>query len=186
VRKGPSLEELTRQANARTIARFSKLAQAALHARGVQVVDLPALPKVRAGYEKVTAAVAKQDLGAAVEALSSFQRLLKRKATSCKKLRQRKYKWARKQLRLIRKAARKQPRKQRKAFLTKLGYDDLRAQLKVVRKRAKNSKLTCPEQSLAYKGFIPELQKTLAKARAAAGIKQPASKKRRRKRGMSR
>lgn len=167
---GPGLEELTRQAAVKNLARLDRLARAALYKIGVQVIDLPALPKVEAAYLPVAAAVKKRDFEGAITALYALRTLLSERRHSCKKVRRRKYRWARKAVRSIRRAA---PRKrdERKRFLELHKWKDLRDQVRIVKKRSRDRQLTCAEKSLAYKNLIRELQQTLAKVTPPDGGK---------------
>ncbi len=160
--KGPSLEELTRLAEAKNLARLDKLAQAALFKLGVQVIDLPALPKLEAVYKPVAAAVKKRRFKKAMDALFALRVELQKKRNDCKKVRRRKYRWAKKAVRTIRRAA---PRKRadRKKFLELHKWKDLRDQVRIVKKRSRDRKLTCAEKSLAYKNLIRDLQQILAR-----------------------
>ncbi len=173
---GPSLEELTRQAAAKNFARLSKIALAALFKVGVRPMDLPALPKIEAAFEPVVAAVKKRDFEGSISALMALRTVLGKRRNSCKKVRRRKFKWAKKAVRTIRKAA---PRKRadRLKFLKLHKWKDLRDQVKIVKKRSRDRKLTCAEKSLAYKNLIGDLRKTLAKVAPPDGEKRKSKRK---------
>jgi serine/threonine protein kinase len=168
--RGPSLEELTRQAATKNFDRLARLASAALFKVGVRPADLPALPKIQAAYGPVIAAVKKRDFEGSISALMALRTLLEGRRNACKKVRRRKFKWAKKAVRSIRKAAPRR-RADRKKFLELHKWKDLRDQVKIVKKRSRDRKLTCAEKSLAYKNLIADLQKTLAKVAPPKGDK---------------
>jgi serine/threonine protein kinase len=171
VMKGPSLEELTRRAAAKNLARLNGLARAALFEIGVNITDLPALPKLEAAYKQIPAAVQKQDFEKAISGLLALRALLDKRRHSCKKVRRRKYRWAITAVRAIRTAA---PRKraERQKFLEHHRWKDLRDQVRIVKERSRDRKLTCAEMSLAYKNLIRDLRQTLAKVAPPDGGRQ--------------
>lgn len=168
VMKGPSLEELTRLAAAKNFVRLGKIARAELYKVGVRPIDLPALPKLAAAYRPLEVALKKQSLEGSLNALFAVRSLLAEKRFSCKKIRRRKYKWAKKAVRTIRKAAPRK-RKLRTEFLELHKWKDLRDQVKIVKKRSRDRKLTCAERSLAYNNLIRDLQQTLTKVAPPSG-----------------
>ncbi len=161
-RTGPSPQEIARLAEARSLRHLEGLARAALLAIGVRVDELPVLPRLRDAYSAVAAATRKGDIARAMDALLALRAELAKRRNRCKKVRRRKYRWARKAVRAIRRAA-PRGRKERRGFLELHRWKDLRDQVRVLKKRSRDRKLTCVEKSLAYARLIPQLRQTLAK-----------------------
>jgi tRNA A-37 threonylcarbamoyl transferase component Bud32 len=159
----PTVAELEQQARQRLRKRIERLAEADLRKLGVRVSDLPALPDLEEHYQKVRRALQADDLAKSVAAIAELRRVLDRRRMSCKRLRRKKYGWSRARLKELRRAA---PRKraERKAFLEKHRYQELRARLREMRKRARSDKLSCAEKSLAYEQLIPDIVQTLEDA----------------------